>query len=99
MHRAMTIIAILGVGGLSACGVPAPTPAPAPAAVAQVPAGQVPNQSTLLQNFNTTIVMSERSAVCLEFQRIVDDPASLPFERQRARDAFNQKDCVRRSTT
>jgi hypothetical protein len=97
MHRAMTFIAILSFGALAACASQPPVGGQAPVASEATSGQMVPNTSTLLTSFNTTVVMSPRSAQCLELQRVLEDPTTQTWDRQRAREDFNQQDCNYRS--
>jgi hypothetical protein len=97
MHPKQTLIAILSLGALAACASPAPVQTAAPVALEQASGQAMVNDSALLRNFNTNIIMSPRSAQCVELQRVLEDRSTPTFERQRAREDFNQQDCNYRS--
>jgi hypothetical protein len=92
----MSFVAVLSMGALAACASQAPVAVSPPVEGATAP-GMVANDSTLLGTFNTTVIMSPRSVQCLELQRVLEDPATPTFTRQRAREDFNQQECNYRS--
>lgn len=96
MHRAMSFVAVLSIGALSACASQAPVAVPTAVPDAAAP-GVVANDSSILRTFNTTIIMSPQTVQCIELQRTLEDPTTGSFARQRAREDFNQQDCNYRS--